>query len=108
MGYPEEGGAACCGSADARVCSAGWAELVAGGLLTATAQGRTLPAGEETTMAEPTAKLTLKVGDKEVHFEAGVNRVEAQLHRLASEMLKSGEPSRSSVFCPMPLPFGPT
>ena len=43
-------------------------------------------------MAEPPAKLTLKVGDKEVHFEAGAERVEAQLHRLASEMLRSGGP----------------
>ncbi len=41
-------------------------------------------------MSERTAKLTLKVGDKEVRFEAGVERVEAELHRLAAELLRSG------------------
>ncbi len=41
-------------------------------------------------MTERKAKLTLKVGDKEVRFEAGVDRVEAELHRLAAELLGSG------------------
>ena len=41
-------------------------------------------------MAERKAKLTLKVGDKELQFEAEVEKVEAELHRLAAEMLRSG------------------
>ncbi len=44
-------------------------------------------------MSERKAKLTLKVGDSEVQFEAGVDRVEAELHRLAAELLGTGRSS---------------
>ncbi len=42
-------------------------------------------------MSERKAKLTLKVGDRSVEFETGVDRVEVELHRLASELLGSGD-----------------
>ncbi len=57
-------------------------------------------------MNERKAKLTIKVGDRSVEFEAGVERVEAELHRLASELLSSGgsregdEPAVLSVTAP--------
>ncbi len=54
-------------------------------------------------MSERTAKLTLKVGDTEVRYEAGVDRVEAELRRLAGELLGSGgagEPAVLSVTAP--------
>ncbi len=56
-------------------------------------------------MSERTAKLTLRVGEKEVQFEAGVDQVEAELHRLAAELLGSaggpaGEPPVLSLTAP--------
>ncbi len=56
-------------------------------------------------MKERTAKLTLKVGGRSVQYEAGVDRVEAELHRLAAELLGSGrgdEPAVLSVTAPAP------
>ncbi len=64
-------------------------------------------------MSERKAKLTIKVGDRSVEFEAGVDRVEAELHRLAAELLGSGrgregdEPAVLSVTAPRrPAPAG--
>lgn len=46
---------------------------------------------------ERLAKLTLRVGEKEVCLEAGVDVAAAELHRLASLMLTSGDGDPASL-----------
>jgi hypothetical protein len=48
-------------------------------------------------MPEPTAKLILKVGDKEVHLEAGIETVRSELDRLASRLLSPDDGDEEPV-----------
>lgn len=59
-------------------------------------------------MTDDTATLTIKVGDKEVRFEAGLEVVRAELARHAAELLRGAEGERAELSVATAIPAAAT